>query len=104
MREVVSNFKVFIAIVIMIGVDSYIGINTQKLNVPAKFRVSALARKCVYSRDIAHMGGSRMDGRSVRQSGMDGVRRHHASIPWRHTVLYGSAGVTFMFILRQTNR
>jgi hypothetical protein len=41
-REIVSNFKVFIAIVIMIGVDYCIGINTQKLNVPAEFRVSAV--------------------------------------------------------------
>ncbi len=50
MREIVSNFKVFIAIVIMIGVDYSIGINTQKLNVPSKFRVSARrSRMCVFA-------------------------------------------------------
>lgn len=41
-RQVLSDFAVMIAIVVMTCIDLYFGINTPKLNVPSTFRVSSL--------------------------------------------------------------
>lgn len=38
-RQVLSDFAVMIAIVIMTFIDIAVGINTPKLNVPSTFRV-----------------------------------------------------------------
>lgn len=40
-RQIVGDFAVMLAIVIMVGVDLLCGIDTPKLNVPSEFRVSS---------------------------------------------------------------
>ena len=42
-RSVVSDFCVFIAIVIVTGCDALVGIGTPKLITPAKFAVSSMS-------------------------------------------------------------
>ena len=39
LRQTVSDFAVMLAIVIMVLIDMYMGIDTPKLNVPRTFRV-----------------------------------------------------------------
>lgn len=40
LRQVVSDFAVTISVIVMVGVDLMIGLNTPKLNVPATLTVS----------------------------------------------------------------
>ena len=41
-RQMTSDFAVMIAIVVMVGIDLYMGVNTPKLNVPSEFRVRCI--------------------------------------------------------------
>ena len=44
-RQIVSDFAVLLAIILMVGMDIAIGIPTPKLEVPEKFSVST----CIYT-------------------------------------------------------
>lgn len=58
----------------MIALDYFVGIETPKLNVPDKLRVSAFFKVNRTEKPLAHVVGSRLDRRPVRESSVYMVR------------------------------